>query len=122
MLFTVSWSPGGVQYQRTVETGFADFLLDAWDPMEKAVYPYYFARREQRKQEYIKLYESEYGNCEEALGLDDKRDYVKIMEEYIEDVRAREKEYDQTRMEEEKNKNREPFPNFLTRPSLIRDK
>jgi len=50
-----TYSPGGVCYAR--EVILSDELLDYWSPLEKAQYPYYFARREQRKLEYLKLWE-----------------------------------------------------------------
>jgi len=46
-------------YEQTVEP--PDWVLDFWDPMEKAQYPYYFAKREQRKKEYIERWEKKYG-------------------------------------------------------------
>nr|XP_045601939.1 NADH dehydrogenase [ubiquinone] 1 beta subcomplex subunit 9-like [Procambarus clarkii] len=52
-------SPGGVAYGRVVEP--PDWVLDYWHPMEKAEYPEYFARREQRKKEYIQWWEKSYG-------------------------------------------------------------
>ncbi|GLV36456.1 NADH dehydrogenase (ubiquinone) B22 subunit [Carabus blaptoides fortunei] len=52
-------SPGGVAYEREVIP--PDWVLDYWHPLEKAQYPEYFARREQRKQEYIQLWEKKYG-------------------------------------------------------------
>ncbi|KYM77135.1 NADH dehydrogenase [ubiquinone] 1 beta subcomplex subunit 9 [Atta colombica] len=33
-----------------------DWALDYWHPLEKAMYPKYFARREQMKDEYLKWY------------------------------------------------------------------
>lgn len=36
-------------------------MLDYWHPLEKAQYPEYFARREQRKIEYIEKWEKKYG-------------------------------------------------------------
>ncbi|XP_076234091.1 NADH dehydrogenase (ubiquinone) B22 subunit [Calliopsis andreniformis] len=45
---------GGVAYDR--EAYAPDYLLDLWDPMEKAHYPKYFARREELKKEYEQLY------------------------------------------------------------------
>ncbi|XP_076315351.1 NADH dehydrogenase [ubiquinone] 1 beta subcomplex subunit 9-like [Tachypleus tridentatus] len=56
-------SPGGVAYERVV--GSPDWVLDYWHPLEKAQYPEYFARREQRKKEYIELWEKTYGKPEE---------------------------------------------------------
>ncbi|NP_001165792.1 NADH dehydrogenase [ubiquinone] 1 beta subcomplex subunit 9 isoform X1 [Nasonia vitripennis] len=52
-------SPGGCAYQRVVEP--PDWVLDYWDPMEKAAYPKYFALREQRKKEFEEFYRQEYG-------------------------------------------------------------
>ena len=56
---SVPYSPGGICYERYFE--YPDGLLDAWHPMEKAQYPHYFARREQRKQEYVRQWEAKYG-------------------------------------------------------------
>lgn len=52
-------SPGGVAYEREVIP--PDWVLDFWDPLEKAQYPEYFARREERKKEYLKIWDSQYG-------------------------------------------------------------
>ncbi|KAJ8924501.1 hypothetical protein NQ315_007298 [Exocentrus adspersus] len=52
-------SPGGVAYGREVEP--PDWVVDYWHPLEKAQYPDYFARREQRKKEYVKMWEKMYG-------------------------------------------------------------
>lgn len=52
-------SPGGCAYER--EHPLPDWLLDYWDPMEKAMYPKYFALREKRKIEYEEFYEQQYG-------------------------------------------------------------
>uniref|UniRef100_A0A646QCU7 NADH dehydrogenase [ubiquinone] 1 beta subcomplex subunit 9 n=1 Tax=Hemiscolopendra marginata TaxID=943146 RepID=A0A646QCU7_9MYRI len=52
-------SPGGVAYQR--EHQVPDWVLDTWHPLEKAQYPYYFARREQRKKEYFEMWDKKYG-------------------------------------------------------------
>ncbi|RWS27113.1 NADH dehydrogenase [ubiquinone] 1 beta subcomplex subunit 9-like protein [Leptotrombidium deliense] len=72
MKFT--WSPGGICFERYYELD--DWALDFWHPYEKAQYPYYFARREKRKEEYIKLYESEYGDAQKVLGVDKHVDYT----------------------------------------------
>ncbi|XP_064467126.1 NADH dehydrogenase [ubiquinone] 1 beta subcomplex subunit 9-like [Ornithodoros turicata] len=53
------YSPGGIAYNRSVDPD--DWVLDYWHPLEKAQYPEYFARREQRKKEYVALWEREYG-------------------------------------------------------------
>ncbi|XP_054275692.1 NADH dehydrogenase [ubiquinone] 1 beta subcomplex subunit 9-like [Macrosteles quadrilineatus] len=52
-------SVGGCAYNRYVPT--PDWVLDYWHPLEKAQYPEYFARREQRKKEYIEWWEKTYG-------------------------------------------------------------
>lgn len=52
-------SPGGSDYQREVIS--PDWVLDYWDVLEKAQYPEYFARREQRKKEFVKIWEEKYG-------------------------------------------------------------
>ncbi|XP_013781348.1 NADH dehydrogenase [ubiquinone] 1 beta subcomplex subunit 9-like [Limulus polyphemus] len=58
------YSPGGIAYERVVRP--PDWVLDYWHPLEKAQYPDYFARREQRKKEYIELWEKTYGKPEES--------------------------------------------------------
>ncbi|CAH2057274.1 unnamed protein product, partial [Iphiclides podalirius] len=52
-------SPGGVAYQRVVTP--PDWVLDYWHPLEKAQYPEYFKRREERKKEFIAMWEKEFG-------------------------------------------------------------
>ncbi|KAG6465300.1 hypothetical protein O3G_MSEX015065 [Manduca sexta] len=52
-------SPGGVAYERVVTP--PDWVLDYWHPLEKAQYPEYFKRREERKKEFIAMWEKEYG-------------------------------------------------------------
>ncbi|XP_015173659.1 PREDICTED: NADH dehydrogenase [ubiquinone] 1 beta subcomplex subunit 9 [Polistes dominula] len=51
-------APGGVAYNR--DPIVPDSLLDKWHPIEKAMYPKYFARREQRKKEYLEWYYKQY--------------------------------------------------------------
>lgn len=58
-IIVVPDSPGGVAYQREVTP--PDWVIDYWHPLEKAQYPEYFARREQRKKEFVKLWEQKYG-------------------------------------------------------------
>ncbi|XP_044744411.1 NADH dehydrogenase [ubiquinone] 1 beta subcomplex subunit 9 [Coccinella septempunctata] len=53
-------SPGGVAYGREVPS--PDWVLDYWHPLEKAQYPEYFAKREEMKKEYVKLWEKLYKN------------------------------------------------------------
>ncbi|KAK2186005.1 hypothetical protein NP493_215g07037 [Ridgeia piscesae] len=52
-------SVGGVSFGREVLQ--PDWTLDMWHPLERQQYPEYFARREQRKKEYIKRWEDKYG-------------------------------------------------------------
>lgn len=52
-------SPGGIAYGREIE--LPDWVLDYWHPLEKAQYPDYFARREQRKKEWVEMWEKQYG-------------------------------------------------------------
>ncbi|XP_077302641.1 NADH dehydrogenase (ubiquinone) B22 subunit [Arctopsyche grandis] len=52
-------SPGGVAFEREVIP--PDWVLDHWHPLEKAQYPEYFARREQRKKEFVERWEKTYG-------------------------------------------------------------
>lgn len=52
-------SPGGVAFDRNQVV--PDCSLDFWHPLEKSEYPDYFARREQRKLEYIDYYNKVYG-------------------------------------------------------------
>ncbi|XP_022338115.1 NADH dehydrogenase [ubiquinone] 1 beta subcomplex subunit 9-like [Crassostrea virginica] len=66
-LFPVfNFSPGGTCYGRYVY--FPDYIIDSWHPLEKAMYPKYFATREIRKLEYILWWQKKYGT--EALGED----------------------------------------------------
>jgi len=58
-LFLVASSPGGCAFEREVTP--PDWVLDYWHPLEKAQYPEYFARREQRKKEYVQWWEKQYG-------------------------------------------------------------
>lgn len=52
-------SPGGVAFEREVVP--PDWVVDYWHPLEKAQYPEYFARREQRKAEYLAMWDKKYG-------------------------------------------------------------
>ncbi|XP_076299011.1 NADH dehydrogenase (ubiquinone) B22 subunit [Lasioglossum baleicum] len=47
-------SVGGIAHKQYVI--LPDYLLDKWDPVEKAMYPKYFAKREEMKKEYKELY------------------------------------------------------------------
>ncbi|EDW76108.1 NADH dehydrogenase [ubiquinone] 1 beta subcomplex subunit 9 [Drosophila tropicalis] len=52
-------SAGGCAFEREVIP--PDWLLDYWHPLEKAQYPEYFAKREQRKKEFVVWWEKQYG-------------------------------------------------------------
>ncbi|BFF93776.1 NADH dehydrogenase [Drosophila madeirensis] len=52
-------SAGGCAFEREVIP--PDWLLDYWHPLEKAQYPEYFAKREQRKKEYVIWWEKQHG-------------------------------------------------------------
>lgn len=58
------YSPGGVAYQREVH--LPDWVLDFWEPMEKAAYPKYFALREKRKKEYIEFFNKQYPDAQKV--------------------------------------------------------
>lgn len=51
-------SATGGAYGREVHV--PDYVLDYWHPLEKAMYPKYFARREQMKNEYEEWYYKTY--------------------------------------------------------------
>lgn len=59
-------SPGGVAYQREHPT--PDWVMDYWHPLERAQYPEYFKRREQRKKEFLVWWEKQYGKPSSAEG------------------------------------------------------
>lgn len=46
-----------------------DSVVDFWHPLEKAQYPEYFARREQRKAEFIEMWKKTFlpPSCEEDV-------------------------------------------------------
>ncbi|CAG2164321.1 unnamed protein product [Oppiella nova] len=50
-----TFSPGGVCFERYHD--YPDWHADYWHPLEKARYPYYFAKRELRKKQFIQLWE-----------------------------------------------------------------
>ncbi|CAH2216635.1 jg26601 [Pararge aegeria aegeria] len=52
-------SVGGVAHERVVTP--PDWILDYWHPLEKAQYPEYFKKREERKKEFVAMWEKEYG-------------------------------------------------------------
>lgn len=101
----VTYAAGGVQHCQQYHN-ISDIHLDYWHPLEKSQYPYFFARREQRKLEYIKLYESEWGSAEDLIGLNEQdggKNYHKLIEQYMEEVLKMDKAYD-AKIEAEKEK------------------
>ncbi|KAI1285491.1 NADH dehydrogenase [ubiquinone] 1 beta subcomplex subunit 9 [Halotydeus destructor] len=54
--FKFDYSPGGICYERYLD--YNDMHLDYWHPIAKAQYPHYFAKREQRKIEFLKMWET----------------------------------------------------------------
>uniref|UniRef100_T1ISA4 NADH dehydrogenase [ubiquinone] 1 beta subcomplex subunit 9 n=1 Tax=Strigamia maritima TaxID=126957 RepID=T1ISA4_STRMM len=52
-------SPKGVAFQRHPVP--PSWVLDGWHPLEKAMFPNYFATREKRKDEFIKFWEKKFG-------------------------------------------------------------
>lgn len=48
------YSKNGIAYDRDFKS--PDYVMDMYHPLEKAQYPYYFAKREQMKDEYIALW------------------------------------------------------------------
>uniref|UniRef100_A0A1A9ZHA4 NADH dehydrogenase [ubiquinone] 1 beta subcomplex subunit 9 n=1 Tax=Glossina pallidipes TaxID=7398 RepID=A0A1A9ZHA4_GLOPL len=52
-------SPGGCAFEREVE--LPDWMFDYWHPLEKAQYPEFFAKREERKQQFVAWWEKQYG-------------------------------------------------------------
>lgn len=58
-------SATGSAYNR--EPYIPDWVLDFWHPLEKAMYPKYFARREQMKDEYIEWYYKTYPEEKEKM-------------------------------------------------------
>merc|ERR1711872_631700 len=55
-------SPGGTAYEQDPPPH--DRILDTWHPTERAMFPDYFTKREQRKREYIEQWEAKYGKPE----------------------------------------------------------
>lgn len=54
------FSKEGISYNRDLES--PDSVMDFYDPLEKAKYPYYFAKREQMKDEYLRLWKKKMMN------------------------------------------------------------
>lgn len=57
MANNIEWHPyskEGIAYQRNMES--PDYVMDAYHPLEKAQYPYYFEKREQMKEDYMRMW------------------------------------------------------------------
>lgn len=50
----LNFAKEGISYGRNLES--PDYVMDHYDPLEKAQYPYYYAKREAMKDEYLKLW------------------------------------------------------------------
>ncbi|XP_065224909.1 NADH dehydrogenase [ubiquinone] 1 beta subcomplex subunit 9 [Planococcus citri] len=59
--FKFPTSFGGTAWERDEMKFPHDGILDYWHPLEKAQYPDYFAKREQRKKEFVEWYDKKYG-------------------------------------------------------------
>ncbi|XP_032670869.1 NADH dehydrogenase [ubiquinone] 1 beta subcomplex subunit 9 isoform X2 [Odontomachus brunneus] len=64
-------SIGGCAYGR--ESHCPDWALDYWHPLEKAMYPKYFARREQMKDEYLEWYFKQYPEEKKKIEEEEKQ-------------------------------------------------
>ena len=53
-----AYSKEGIAYGRNLES--PDYVMDNYHPLEKAQYPYYYAKREAMKEEYIKLWKKKF--------------------------------------------------------------
>lgn len=51
----------GPAFERHEVAKMYDGILDFWHPLERAQYPDYFARREQRKKEFVQWYDKKFG-------------------------------------------------------------
>lgn len=48
------FSKEGISYMRNLES--PDYVMDWWHPLNKAQFPYYFAKREAMKDDYIRMW------------------------------------------------------------------
>uniref|UniRef100_A0A6G1S538 NADH dehydrogenase [ubiquinone] 1 beta subcomplex subunit 9 n=1 Tax=Aceria tosichella TaxID=561515 RepID=A0A6G1S538_9ACAR len=53
------YSKDGIAYGRCEES--PDYVMDYYHPLDKARYPYYFAKREEMKKEYLNLWKKKMG-------------------------------------------------------------
>lgn len=66
------FSKEGISYQRQLES--PDYVMDWYHPLEKAQYPYYFAKREQMKDEYLELWKKKMMTPSEIEEVENKPD------------------------------------------------
>lgn len=78
------FSENGIAWQR--EFSVEDAVLDHWHPYQKAQYPEFFAKREEMKEEYLKLYEETYGNLMEGLHIKGHDTYGLLPHDYDEEA------------------------------------
>lgn len=57
----VTDSNDGVAWERKESNYIPDAVVDYWHPLKKAQYPDYFAKREERKKEFVEWYNKTYG-------------------------------------------------------------
>lgn len=67
-----SFSKEGIAYGRNVES--PDWVMDNWHPLEKAQYPYFFAKREAMKEEYINLWKKKMLKPSDSEHLDTRHE------------------------------------------------
>ena len=78
------FSEGGIAWQR--EFNIEDAVLDHWHPYQKAQYPEFFARREEIKEEYLKLYEETYGDLLKGLHIEKHSTHGLLPHDYDEEA------------------------------------
>lgn len=78
------FSENGIAWQR--EFSVEDAVLDHWHPYQKAKYPEFFAKREEMKEEYLKLYEETYGNLLKGLHIERHETYGLLPHDYDEEA------------------------------------
>ncbi|KAI9575868.1 hypothetical protein GQX74_005640 [Glossina fuscipes] len=54
--------PGGGVFEREVE--LPDWVFDYWHPLEKAQYPEFFAKHEDRKNQFVAWWEKQHGKAD----------------------------------------------------------
>lgn len=83
------FSEHGIAFQREFEP--EDILLDHWHPYDKAAYPEFFAKREEMKEEFLKLHEETYGDPVKNLGIERHDNYGLKPHDWVEEDEQDEK-------------------------------